>query len=275
METKKYISPGGWFSLDYPSQWNEFEDTEDSFLFYNPEKWNGNFRISAFKDASSDYAETCINDELKSNHASRMVKVGNWKCAYSCENFTENGEHYDSHFWITGEGSLSVECSFTVQMGGKISMAEEVLASLIIRPDAVKLPMEIIPIRVLEINQVNEAYDWAVSAIKKKLKKDFTSSKQDIDSIQKMIDEENPKPEQRKELASYGIAFGTILVNEMDGMDWVTVIDGKKEYPALRFGQTSVMVYPTDLIHDKKQKNEHCSLIHEFDCIRKEVEEVL
>ena len=27
----KYISPGSWFSLEYPAGWNEFEDTEDSF----------------------------------------------------------------------------------------------------------------------------------------------------------------------------------------------------------------------------------------------------
>ena len=30
----KYISPGGWFSLEYPMGWHEFEDTEESFLFY-------------------------------------------------------------------------------------------------------------------------------------------------------------------------------------------------------------------------------------------------
>ena len=29
MNTKKYISPGGWFSLQYPDTWNEFEDEEE------------------------------------------------------------------------------------------------------------------------------------------------------------------------------------------------------------------------------------------------------
>lgn len=27
----KYIAPGSWFSLEYPADWREFEDTEDSF----------------------------------------------------------------------------------------------------------------------------------------------------------------------------------------------------------------------------------------------------
>ena len=25
----KYIAPGGWFSLEYPAGWREFEDTEE------------------------------------------------------------------------------------------------------------------------------------------------------------------------------------------------------------------------------------------------------
>lgn len=29
----KYIAPGGWFSLEYPAGWREFEDTEESFYF--------------------------------------------------------------------------------------------------------------------------------------------------------------------------------------------------------------------------------------------------
>lgn len=49
IQGKKFISPGAWFTMVYPSDWNEFEDGEGSFLFYNPDTWTGNFRISAFK----------------------------------------------------------------------------------------------------------------------------------------------------------------------------------------------------------------------------------
>ena len=40
MQGKKFISPGAWFSMNYPSDWNEFEDGEGSFLFYNPDVWS-------------------------------------------------------------------------------------------------------------------------------------------------------------------------------------------------------------------------------------------
>lgn len=35
-QQKKYISPGAWFSMQYPATWNEFEDGEGSFLFIIP-----------------------------------------------------------------------------------------------------------------------------------------------------------------------------------------------------------------------------------------------
>ena len=85
----KYISPGGWFSLEYPMGWHEFEDTEESFLFYNPDRWTGNFRISAYKDEAADYGPQCIAYELKENTSSALVKVGKWDCAYSAETFQE------------------------------------------------------------------------------------------------------------------------------------------------------------------------------------------
>lgn len=117
MSTKKYISPGGWFSLRYPETWNEFEDEEGSFLFYNPEKWVGNFRISVFKDTSLSYANEVLADERKWNTSAQDVKVGSWKCVYSCENFTESGEDYVTHLWMTGSLDTVAECSFSTLPG--------------------------------------------------------------------------------------------------------------------------------------------------------------
>lgn len=271
----KYISPGAWFSLEYPDDWREFEDTEDSFLFYNPDKWTGNFRISAYQGENAGYAAECIEYEIQQNRGVRRVKVGQWNCAYSTESFQENGVWYTSHLWVTGKGNISIECSFTVPKGESAKVAEDIIATLQVRGKGDKPLKEVIPVRVLEINAINEGYDWAVSTIKKQLTKDFTACAADIDSIQKVMDSGRFNRSQRQAWESFGIAFGAILVNEMDGMDWVTVIDGKKEFPALRFGRTGVMVYPTELIWNRIKDGKSCSLKGEFERIRSEVEEAL
>lgn len=269
---KKYISPGSCFSLEYPDNWCEFEDSEDCFLFYNPDKWTGNFRISAYRGNSSAYANECLEDELHQVRGAKKVKVGSWDCVYSSESFQENGVWYTTHIWVTGRGEISVECSFTVAKGEIPKAGEAIVASLKVRNVSDKPVKEVIPVRILEINQINENYDWAVSTVKKQLTKDFTGTAADLENLQKVIDSGRFNPKQRQAWESFGTAFGVILVNEMDGMEWVTVIDGQKESPALRFRDSKVMVNPISLIWDKAKSGQPCDLKAEFERIKNEVE---
>lgn len=280
MEGKKFISPGAWFSLVYPHNWNEFEDTEENFLFYNPHKWTGNFRISAYKaDAkladAMKYGENMVKEELKVNRTAVPVRIGKWNCAYSKETFQEGGTYYTTHIWITGAGNMALECSFTVSKGDEAKAAEEIIATIEVREDGKRYPKEIIPIRVLEIGEVNESFEWASATIKKQLKKDFSSTAEDIPKLQQIINSDMFNPKQRDAWESFGIAFGTILINEIDGMDWVTVIDGKQEYPALRFHDTDLVVYPQQLIWEKVKEGKSCELQKEFENIKAQVEHVL
>ena len=271
----KYISPGSWFSLEYPLGWHEFEDAEDSFLFYNPDKWSGNFRISAFRGEHAGYASECIDYELKHTAGAGLVQVGNWKCAFSKEDFQEEGTEYTSYLWVTGKGAISIECSFTVEKGGACKVAEEMLATLQVRDVNEKPWKAIIPLRVLEINEINEAYEWAVATIKKQTTKAFSSQESDLVNLQRVIDSGKFNKDQRTTWESFGIVFGTILVNEMDGMNWVTVVDGSKEIPALRFADSQLVYYPTDIVWNCIRRNEQCNLTAIFGQIKEEVEKVL
>ena len=130
---KKYISPGAWFSMEYPAVWSEFEDSEGSFLFYNPDEWTGNFRISAYRSNTADYGRESVRQELKENASATLVRVGALDCAYSKEMFEEGGEYYTSHIWIMGVDDVVFECSFTVRKGESVAEAERVIASLQVR----------------------------------------------------------------------------------------------------------------------------------------------
>ena len=263
----KFISPGGWFSLECPAAWSEFEDTEESFLFYNPNKWGGNFRISAYKDAAKDYGRQCIAYELKNNPTSCAVKVGEWDCAYSAETFQEEGAWYTTHIWVTGKGAISFECSFTVAKGGERTPAEGIIRSLKVRTG--KEGQEIIPIRVLEIGEVNAAFEWVSTTVKKTQTKDFTSQEEDIEKLQKLVDGGKIQANQRTAWENLGLAFGTILENEMDGMTWVTIVDGSKEYAALQFAD--LLINPATLVWNKIKAKQPCDLNAEFARIKEEV----
>ena len=271
----KYISPGSWFSLEYPLGWHEFEDAEDSFLFYNPDKWSGNFRISAFRGEHADYAAECVDYELQNNVAAKRVQVAGWACAFSKEDFQEEGVDYTSYLWVTGKGEISIECSFTVNQGESPKIAEQIIESLKVRKATDKPWKEVIPLRVLEINSINEAYEWAVATIKKQTTKGFSAQETDLANLQRVIDSGKFNKTQRPTWESFGIVFGTILVNEMDGMDWVTFIDGSKEMPALRFADSKLLYFPTEMIWNKVRKGESCDLMALYAQIKEEVEKVL
>lgn len=273
---KKFISPESWFSFEYPDTWCEFEDSEDCFLFYNPERWSGNFRISACKGEGAGFAHDCMMDELQRYPKSRRVTVGPWECVSSVECDTdEKGDKYISYIWVTGKRNVMIECTFTVAQGMGITEAESILKSIRIRSDEDEPWNEVIPVRVSEISQINTAYEWAVSSIKKMLTKDFTSCEADIGSIQKVIDSGKFRKEQYTVWESFGILFGVILENEIDGMQWVTVIDGNKEYLALRFADTALLIYPQNLIWDCIREGKPCKLKNEYKTICQAVQYAL
>lgn len=256
---KKFISPGAWFSMIYPADWSEFEDGEGSFLFYNPADWTGNFRISAYK-GNAAYGRDSMQQELKENPSATLLKIGKLECAYSKEMFEEEGAYYTSHLWITGIDEIAFECSFTVRKGDPVAEAEKVIASLEIRKEGVKYPAEIIPVRLSEICQINEAYEWVESTVKEVLKKDFQGSEEDVVKIQQIIDKGVIGPQKKEAWLALGIVLCVIFANEVDNMEWRTLIDGNREAPVLLNTSTGARIDPMKLVWSKVKAGDKVNL---------------
>ena len=258
MQGKKFISPGAWFSMNYPSDWNEFEDGEGSFLFYNPDVWSGNFRISAFK-GKAGYGKDAIRQELSENDSASLVKVGTLECAYSKEMFQEEGTYYTSHVWITGIDDIAFECSFTLPKGGIVKEAEDVIATLEIRREGEKYPAELIPVRLSEIFQINEGYEWTVNTVKKQLKKDFQGLEEDLPKLQQVIDS-GVIGKKKEDWLAIGITVCTILTNEIEGLEWMTLIDGNREVPVLQY-KDGKLIDPMKLLWSRVKAGETYKLV--------------
>lgn len=260
---KKFISPGAWFSMVYPASWSEFEDGEGSFLFYNPSDWTGNFRISAYK-GNATYGRDSVRQELKENDSASLVRVGSLDCAYSKEMFEEEGEYYTSHLWIAGIGEVAFECSFTVRKGEPVEEAEKVIASLEIRKEGMKYPPELIPVRLSEICQINEAYEWVDSAVKEMLKKDFQGAEEDVAKMQQVVEKGDFGPKKKEVWLAFGIVLCVIFANEADGLEWRTLVDGNREAPVLLDTATGATIDPMKLVWSKVKAGEKVDLIQTY-----------
>lgn len=259
-QLKKFISPGAWFSMLYPGTWNEFEDGEDSFLFYNPDQWTGNFRISAYKGEEKSYGEASIRQELKENRQARRVQLGAVECAYSCEDFEEEGTRYTSHFWVAGIGEIAFECSFTVAKDMPIGEAEQVISSLEVRCAGQKYAAELIPVRLSEIYQIDEAYEWVETSVKETLKKDFQGVEEDVEKMQAFMEKSGIGSRKREAWMSLGIVLCVILTNEVDGLEWRTLVDGNREAPVLMNVVTGRWIDPMKLTWSKVKAGETVDL---------------
>ena len=252
---KKFIAPGGWFSLNYPASWSEFEDNEDSFLFYNPEEWSGNFRISAYrgtvdKKTGLSYGATTLKQTLKENPSAKTITLGSYTCVYGKEMFMEDEAYYTTHWWVVDANELVLDCSFTVAKGASIDEATNVIASIEVRLQDQKYPAELIPVRLSEIFLINESFEWASTEVKERLKQDFHGGEDDLPKLQKVVDEGAIGPKKKDQWLALGICLCVIVTNEVDGVQWRTLIDGNREVPVLQFvdGRT---VDPLKLIWSK------------------------
>lgn len=228
----KYIAPQSWFSLEYPAGWNEFEDSPESFLFYNPNQWTGNFRISAIRGNNNKYAKQCVQAELRENPEAVAVTVGRYNAAYCNETFCENNQWYTTHIWILGADDLAIECTFTVEKGADRTPAENIINSLQIHHRDTLLN-ELIPIRVLEIQRINEAFETVSKLVKKTLSKDFTGKETDLVKLQELVNKKALNSQRGDDMERLGIVFGFILEEEIEGFEWRTLIRGDQEMPVL------------------------------------------
>jgi hypothetical protein len=270
MERKKYIAPGGWFAMTYPATWNEFEDSEDAFLFYNPDEWTGNFRISAFRDEDSKKGNTHYGDdacdmELKENKLAKYVKVGQYDCAYSTEIFEDEGKRYISHLWITGQGNTMLECSFTTTIDGKINEAEDTIASIEIRHAEERYPAEMIPVRLSEIYRIDDAFDKIGRMVKEQLTKDFQGMEEDLSNIQKALDKAQPSTKKNDTWINVGITICCIMASEIEGLEWQTLIDGNREDPVLTYNNGKNTIDPMKLIWSKVKRGEKCDVVKAYE----------
>ncbi|MBQ1177737.1 MAG: DUF3805 domain-containing protein [Bacteroidaceae bacterium] len=238
---KKFISPGSWFAFAYPEEWFEFSEEADCFLFYNPEKWDGNFRISAYRDASSAFGDSMMRQALKAAGA-KLQKVGRWETIYSSESFTEQLVEYVTHRWTIGCGQTCVECSFTEEVGGEaLGMVNALIASLEILQPRESFHNQYIHVRVAEVDLIESCYATVEEMGMKLFKERFRDLDYNLRLMQKIARREELTSQLGTDAgAVMGIVLCALLTESIEGLEWKTYVNGKVEAPVLMYGEVCV-----------------------------------
>ena len=136
----QFTAKDGSYTLTLPPLWEEYDDGDElTDAFYNSRNWTGSFRVTKFKNENSIDIKEFINKELEDIQGARLIKIGEYECAYSQSMTHDNGEELNSFFWSFGKGKDIFICSFTTDHQDKenkkvIAQVEGIIKSMVINP---------------------------------------------------------------------------------------------------------------------------------------------
>ena len=80
---------------------------------------------------------------------------------------------------------------------------------------------------------------------------EFLSYARQMVELQQMMEESNIGPKKKDAWLAFGIALCVIFANEVDGMEWRTLVDGNREAPILLNTSTGEWIDPMKLVWSK------------------------
>jgi len=112
-----FESSKGWFELDYPGHWTQFDEEDGTYLFMDNENWKGNLRITAMKienDQEPGRIKRNLREELEQRIGSKIIRLGTMDAVYWTKEVEQNGDSLFVYNWTTGDKGTLLICSFVV-----------------------------------------------------------------------------------------------------------------------------------------------------------------
>jgi Domain of unknown function (DUF3806) len=81
-------------------------------------------------------------------------------------------------------------------------------------------------------------------------------------------------PEQTYELQSMGVVLGDVFAQDL-GMEWIVVEDSFGRTPALRYPNTTIIIYPITMISKRIEAGEQVNVFDMYNSLAAEVDEIL
>ena len=115
----------------------------------------------------------------------------------------------------------------------------------------------------------------AGQVIEQALDEDLDGTHQDLELIQRVLDQGLVEPEATYTLQAFGLAFGRVFLNEFPDYDWWMVEDEHGRDPAIRYKETSLLVFPMTMISKRIEDGEPFDVSELFDGLAKQLAELI
>jgi hypothetical protein len=115
----------------------------------------------------------------------------------------------------------------------------------------------------------------AGQVIEQALEEELDGTHQDLELIQRVLDQGLVEPEATYTLQAFGLAFGRVFLNEFPDYDWWMVEDEHGRDPAIRYKETSLLVFPMTMISKRIEDGDPFDVPELFDGLAKQLAELI
>jgi Domain of unknown function (DUF3806) len=115
----------------------------------------------------------------------------------------------------------------------------------------------------------------AGQVIEQALDEDLDGTHNDLELIQRVLDQGLVEPEATYTLQAFGLAFGRVFLNEFPDYDWWMVEDEHGRDPAIRYKETSLLVFPMTMISKRIEDGDPFDVSELFDGLAKQLAELI
>jgi hypothetical protein len=115
----------------------------------------------------------------------------------------------------------------------------------------------------------------AGQVIEQALEEELDGTHQDLELIQRVLDQGLVEPEATYTLQAFGLAFGRVFLNEFPDYDWWMVEDEHGRDPAIRYKETSLLVFPMTMISKRIEDGDPFDVCELFDGLAKQLAELI
>jgi hypothetical protein len=119
--------------------------------------------------------------------------------------------------------------------------------------------------------QLVHAQELVLQAAGKKL----SGNESDLDAIQSVLDSRIIEPEATYSLQALGIAFGKVFVENHDHYDWWMVEDEYGRDPAVRYKETTLLIFPQTMISKRVEDGKLVNVHEIYEGVARHAEDLL
>ena len=115
----------------------------------------------------------------------------------------------------------------------------------------------------------------ASQVIEQALGDDLDGTRGDLALLQRVLDQGVVEREATYTLQAFGLAFGRVFLNEFPDYDWWMVEDDFGRDAAIRYKETSLLVFPMTMISKRIEDGDPFDVSELFDGLAKQLAELI